>query len=159
MKSQPKRRLEATRFTQESAFAIESSGIEKVHEQTCRGLKSKPEILIVEDDLSFSQMLESILRDYSLISAANGAIGLDLFRQKSPDLVITDLIMPQMNGFQLIEELNKYSHVPIIAISGYEIDYRSYHNHIVRESTAAFLTKPFILSDLLTLIDQKLSRY
>ena len=78
-------------------------------------------ILLIEDD----QMLRRALRialvksGYEVVEAGNGHEGLMAFKAKPVDLVVTDLIMPEMEGVETIQVLRKLSpYLPIIAISG-----------------------------------------
>ena len=78
-------------------------------------------LLVVEDDDDFSETLAEIFQaaGYSVKQANNGHKGLHLCRQWRPHIVVTDLIMPEMEGITLIRELtNDASHPTIIAISG-----------------------------------------
>ncbi len=67
----------------------------------------KKVILIVEDDPTVGESIRSLLRKrgYSILLASNGKEALHLFRQEMVDLVITDLVMPKMDGIQLLEEV------------------------------------------------------
>ena len=114
------------------------------------------EILVVDDDLNLCQLVENALKPFQVICANNGLVALELFRQRSPDLVITDLVMPGMTGFQLIQELSKYGNVPIIAMSGYDVDHKSYDHYILQEFSQSFLPKPFQLFDLTSLVEESL---
>jgi DNA-binding response OmpR family regulator len=80
-----------------------------------------PKILIIDDDDDFRSMLCDLLtrEDYVVTEATDGKDGMRKFREKSPDLIITDIIMPEQDGTGLIMELNLLkSTTPIIAISG-----------------------------------------
>jgi len=65
----------------------------------------KKVVLIVEDDPTVGESIRSLLkkRGYEILLASNGKEGLHLFRQKTVDLVITDLVMPKMDGIELLE--------------------------------------------------------
>lgn len=80
-----------------------------------------PHILIIDDDDLFRMMLKDLLETegYQISEANNGESGLSQFHKSRPDLVITDIIMPDKEGFQTIRELQKASPtIKIIAISG-----------------------------------------
>lgn len=110
--------------------------------------RERAEILIVDDERDFTDMLESVLKDYDIITAHNGEMALSLFKQRSPDLVLTDIVMPKMNGAELIKELAKYANTPVIAFSGYVLDIGSYEHFVVHEATTKFLEKPFSFDEL-----------
>ncbi len=79
-------------------------------------------ILIIDDDPDILDVLNLSLSGlYNVISAANGKEGLELAKSKSPDLVITDYMMPVMNGPQFVRELRKdvlLRHLPVIMLTG-----------------------------------------
>lgn len=87
-------------------------------------------ILIVDDDETGRNLLSRLLssHDYQIIPAENGEQALELFREHTPDLIITDLNMPVMDGFQLAEAIRqdpKSAHIPIIYISALYRDMQS----------------------------------
>ena len=78
-------------------------------------------ILLIDDDKDFRSMLCDLLtrEGYVVVEAKDGKDGLSKFHEESPDLVITDIIMPEQDGTGVIIELNNLkSTTPIIAISG-----------------------------------------
>ena len=80
-------------------------------------------ILIIDDESTTRVFLRSFLETegYEITEAANGRIGLELYRQKPTDLVITDIIMPELNGLDMLLELTReFLHAKVIAISGAE---------------------------------------
>lgn len=80
-----------------------------------------PSILIIDDDAQILKMLRQILEreSYDVTEAFNGKQGLRLYRENPTDLVITDIIMPEKEGIEIIIELKRdYPDVKIIAISG-----------------------------------------
>jgi DNA-binding response OmpR family regulator len=79
------------------------------------------QILVIDDDNNIRPLLRDFLEQdgYEVMEAENGKIGLKLVRENGPDLVITDLIMPEKEGMETIGELRRdFPHVKIIAISG-----------------------------------------
>jgi DNA-binding NtrC family response regulator len=78
-------------------------------------------ILVIDDDAVVRQTLTAILEDggYEVMSAEDGRRGMAAFRNERPDLVITDIIMPEQEGIQTIIEMRKSTpDAKIIAISG-----------------------------------------
>ena len=76
---------------------------------------------MIDDELQIRRLFIQKMADsdYEIIEASNGNEGLKLYREHKPDLVITDLIMPEKEGIETITELKKENpHVKIIAISG-----------------------------------------
>ena len=79
------------------------------------------QILIIDDESQIRLVLKKMLvrEGFSVISASDGKEGMKLFKKDVVDLVITDIIMPEKEGVEVIMELKKdYPDVPIIAISG-----------------------------------------
>src|SRR5687767_12071103 len=79
-------------------------------------------ILVVDDDehilRSLSQYLE--LEDFNVVSASSGPEALKLFEQEKPDLLVLDVMMPGMDGFQVLETLRKNpdtAHVPVLMLT------------------------------------------
>jgi DNA-binding response OmpR family regulator len=78
-------------------------------------------ILVIDDDMMVRETIIEILESagYDVLSAEDGKRGLALFLRERPDLVITDIIMPEMEGLQTITEIRRSgSAVKVIAISG-----------------------------------------
>jgi two-component system response regulator (stage 0 sporulation protein F) len=78
-------------------------------------------ILIIDDEESVRALLRSVLEaaGYEVTEAANGRQGLELYRQRPTDLVITDILMPVMNGLDMLLDLTReFLHAKVIAISG-----------------------------------------
>lgn len=78
-------------------------------------------ILVIDDETSVREFLCAMLTQegYEVVEAADGKVGMRLFRERPSDLVITDLIMPEKEGIETIMELRRdFPDVKIIAISG-----------------------------------------
>jgi two-component system response regulator (stage 0 sporulation protein F) len=78
-------------------------------------------ILIIDDEEIIRALLRSVLEaaGYEVTEAANGRIGLELYRQNPKDLVITDILMPELNGLDMLLELTReFLRAKVIAISG-----------------------------------------
>ncbi|MFK7951080.1 MAG: ATP-binding protein [Saprospiraceae bacterium] len=83
--------------------------------------ESKPLILVVEDNLEVSEYLQSILQlKYRLVFAHNGAKALEKLENIQPNLILSDIMMPKMNGFELVKQLKKskkWQQIPIIILT------------------------------------------
>lgn len=66
-------------------------------------------VLIIEDDVSISNMYQMKLKQqgYTVIVADNGSDGLEVAKKEKPDLILLDVILPQLDGFSVLEELKK----------------------------------------------------
>ena len=81
----------------------------------------KKKILVIDDDVQFRTMMVEMLerKQFEVFAAADGEEGINIWQDVKPDLVITDIIMPNKEGIETILELNrKNKNVKIIAISG-----------------------------------------
>ena len=113
-----------------------------------------PEILLVEDNQDMRQFIKGhLLKDFIIIEATNGKEGLNKAIAQPPDLLITDLMMPKMDGMQLCSQLKskvETSHVPIIMLTAKA----GLENKIEGLEIGAdeYLTKPFELKELLVRI-------
>ena len=84
-------------------------------------MKKTKRILVIDDEVTALNLLQKIFEGegYEVHMATNGREGVELFRRQPCDLVITDLVMPVMDGLQTILELREIaSDLPVIAISG-----------------------------------------
>jgi two-component system chemotaxis response regulator CheY len=87
----------------------------------------KPSILLVEDNKYLRRLLYNILEGkYKVYTAENGLDALLILKQiAAPSLIITDLIMPEMDGYELIKNIKSsgfYKHIPVFVITGNELD-------------------------------------
>ncbi|WP_163324731.1 hybrid sensor histidine kinase/response regulator transcription factor [Draconibacterium mangrovi] len=90
-------------------------------DEVTSGNKTKPTILIVEDNFDLRSFLLQTLRSgYRVLGAENGKIGLEMAKKYSPELIISDVMMPVMDGIELCSRLKKNiqtSHIPIILLT------------------------------------------
>lgn len=115
-------------------------------------------ILLVDDEPQITRVLRTALstQGYSLRVAGNGVQGLEAAHEWKPDLVITDLAMPEMDGVELCRELRAVSQVPIIVLSVRNQD------RIKIEALDAgaddYVTKPFSIQELQARVRAQLRR-
>ncbi len=110
-------------------------------------------VLLVEDDNTVRQSIRIYFEDsgFSIVEASDGLEALDIFRAQMPDLVLTDLMMPRLNGIELITALkNENPDTPIIVVSGKG----SLEDAIqaVRQGAWDYVTKPIFDMTALELI-------
>jgi len=117
-------------------------------------------ILVMDDDVTFRKMLRKILEreGYETIEATDGKEGMRLFRAAPADLVITDILMPEQEGIETIQELKRdFAGVKIIAISGGgRLDPEEYLRTAEQFGAARTLSKPFDREELLGAIRELL---
>ena len=126
----------------------------EVYSSVDRALSSQP-ILIVDDDAGMRTMLETVLivEGYQVKLARNGREALRLISQERPALVLLDLMMPVMNGWEFLQEIQKlsqFSNLPIVLLSASRDLVRAAR----QSSIKAYLPKPFELDKLLLYIEQ-----
>jgi two-component system KDP operon response regulator KdpE len=121
-------------------------------------MNDRPRILVVDDEPQLTRVLRTGLssRGYDVRAAADGLTALDTFNDWNPDLVITDLGMPNMNGIELCRRLRAISQVPIIVLSAKGEE----ETKVEALDTGAddFVTKPFGIDELLARVRASLRR-
>ncbi|MGO8919190.1 MAG: response regulator [Stellaceae bacterium] len=116
-------------------------------------------VLVIEDDVGLRRVVaRAVSRQYSVVEAENGRDGLEMFRKHRPDVVVTDILMPQKDGIETIREIREM--VPaakIIAISGGGMSHNLMFLDIARAfGVDAVLSKPFPLAELLQTLERLL---
>ena len=131
---------------------------EKIVQQVVE--KNKLKILVAEDNPSNYMLFESILKkDYQLIHAWNGREAVELFKEHDPHLVLMDINMPELNGFQAVQEIRKIScTVPVIAVTAYA--YASDEEKIMASGFDGYTAKPInanlLRSKIIALLEKHL---
>lgn len=122
----------------------------------------QPSILVIDDDQGFCSVLHSVLsRDgYQVTAVSDGHLALKLYDQNKYDLVISDLIMPELDGVGLIMGLRKiHPEAAILAMSGGGVvPAETYLRLATAFRVNAVLRKPFAMSHLLEVVKQELTR-
>ena len=118
----------------------------------------KKRILIVDDEVSILKFLRSNLEDrgYAVISASNGEEALNTIEMELPDLIVLDVMMPKMDGFEVCRRLREWSHIPIIMLSarGDEKD----KVKCLDLGADDYIVKPFGASELMARVSAVLRR-
>ncbi len=112
-------------------------------------------VTVVEDTAELRVYLKETLSRYfnRVYTAENGAEGLKQIKEKLPDIIISDVMMPRMNGFELCSQVKSdldISHIPFILLTAYS-DPRNMHTGY-KTGADAFLSKPFDVDTLLALV-------
>lgn len=114
-------------------------------------------ILLVEDDIAVLEATSEVLADegYAVVTASNGQEALDRLDHSMPDVVLLDLMMPVMNGWQFAQEFRKIpgaKKVPIIVLSAG----RDVAQSARSLGASDYLVKPFDIEELLTKVSRVL---
>ena len=118
----------------------------------------RPLIMTVDDDRELLKLLERLLEleGYRVTGISDSSEAVTLINERKPDLVILDIMMPGLSGYQVVEMVRQYSDVPIIMLTA-RCEVSS-----LKQALAAgaddYLTKPFRTSELVSRIGAKLRR-
>ncbi|TDS13659.1 CRP-like cAMP-binding protein [Maribacter caenipelagi] len=118
-------------------------------------------ILLIEDDKALRENTEELLElaDYDVITASNGKIGIEAAIEKIPDLIICDIMMPEVDGYGVLENLSnneKTKQIPFIFLSA-----KTEHKEIRKGMDLGaddYLTKPFEEEDLMSAVESRLAK-
>ena len=115
-------------------------------------------ILVVDDERQIVRMLRASLQSsgYEVLSAQNGVEAFEKFQSGRPDLIITDLAMPEMNGLELTQAVRRMDETPIIVLSVRDTD--AMKVKALDEGADDYLIKPFSMPELLARIRAQLRR-
>lgn len=115
-------------------------------------------ILIAEDDDDIRSLLRLYLEGegYRVLEASDGAAALRLAREETPDMAVLDVMMPEMNGFELTRALRKYSDIPILILSAKSQD----NDKILGLNLGAddYIAKPFNPVEIVARVKAQLRR-
>ncbi len=122
----------------------------------------KQKILVIEDELSLRKDIIEMLNfeGFEVVEAENGLAGVKVAREHLPDLIICDIMMPELNGYEVLEELHKTSDtktIPFIFLTA-RTDKQDRRKGM-DEGADDFLTKPFNVEDLLNTIRVRMEKH
>lgn len=149
-------------LTPETKENQDSVGVaeETIEKTIARDILAKDRLLVVEDNDDLRKFLVTELsHQYEVFEAADGEIGVDLSLSKSPDLIISDVMMPKMDGFELCQQIKsnlQTSHIPVILLtarSSEELKITGYQS-----GADEYLSKPFNLDILLLRIEKLIAQ-
>jgi DNA-binding response OmpR family regulator len=121
-----------------------------------------PKILVVDDEPDVVSLLEATLRadGFDVVKAYDGIGALDLISSEKPDLVLLDIMMPMMSGYEVCEQIKsnpQTRNIPVVCLSSaHSPDARA---HSLRSGAATLVTKPFLSAELLTQIRRHLPKH
>ncbi|GIV96680.1 MAG: Fis family transcriptional regulator [Herpetosiphonaceae bacterium] len=111
-------------------------------------------VFVIDDDMGLQMVLEIALREagYNVVLANNGLEGLSRLEKQRPDMVICDIMMPQMDGVEVFEQVKERlqdENIPIIIVTA--LNRRPWFSQLEDEG-AVILRKPFEVDELLALV-------
>ncbi|MGA9719406.1 MAG: response regulator transcription factor [Acidobacteriaceae bacterium] len=115
-------------------------------------------ILVVDDEPQITRVLRASLSSsgYEVLLARDGVEAFDLFRESAPDLVITDLFMPRMDGIELTRAIRQLGDTPVIILSVREQE--TMKVAALDEGADDYVTKPFSMQELLARVRAQLRK-
>ena len=119
------------------------------------------QVLIVDDSPTETHLLREMLEKngHSVITAENGSLGVKVCKEKKPDLVLMDVVMPELNGFQATRQLSKdpeTAHIPIIIVT--TKDQETDRLWGLKQGARDYLTKPVSEKALMTTLKSLLGQ-
>lgn len=121
---------------------------------------TEPKVLIVDDDASLLESIADLLliSDFAVVTASNGAEALSVIERERPDCIISDVMMPELDGYGLLEAIrghDAWSSIPVILITAYDRPFpRGAKRDVIPD---AVLSKPFDVDHLLGVIRDHIS--
>lgn len=118
-------------------------------------------VLIVDDSPTETHVLTTILKKhgYEVVTAESGEAGVEVARQELPDLVLMDVVMPGLNGFQATRQLKKdpaTTHIPVVIVTTKDQETDKIWG--MRQGAKDYLTKPVVEKNLIETIQAILGR-
>lgn len=120
----------------------------------------KPKLVIVDDEADIRRLIAFLLRSYDLYEAQNGRRGLELIREMQPDLVLLDVMMPEMTGLEVLAAMRENpltASIPVILLSA-----KGQADEIergLRSGAARYQVKPFESQALRACVEEVLREY
>ncbi len=120
----------------------------------------KPKLVIVDDEADIRRLIAFLLRSYDLHEAQNGSRALELIRETQPDLVLLDVMMPEMTGLEVLEAMRQNpltASIPVVLLSA-----KGQTDEIergMRSGAARYLVKPFESQALRACVEEVLLEY
>ncbi len=117
-------------------------------------MKKKKRVLVVDDHPKVLRFVEIDLklRGFEVVTTTSGKEALELVKSAEPDIMLLDIIMPGMDGFEVLEKLRNFTDLPVIAFSASPGN----HDGAMRAGANDFMPKPFDADDMVGRINKLL---
>ncbi len=121
-------------------------------------MEEKPTILAIDDDENVLKLIRAnlTLEGYSILTASDGIEGIRIFEDSSPALILLDVMMPGINGLDVIKQIRRISNTPIIMLTAKD-DMKTLEQALGLGADD-YLTKPFSLRELTARVQSKIKR-
>lgn len=118
----------------------------------------KVSVLVVDDDTHILRMLQRMLEleGYQVLTASSGVAALDIFDEKTPELVLLDIMLPDMDGYTVCRNIHEFSQIPIIMITAKDSDEEKVQG--LDAGADDYVTKPFSANELVARVRAVLRR-
>ena len=116
-------------------------------------MKAKKKVLVIDDENDILLIIKSALHEegYDVTTANNGYDGLALAEDASPDLIILDIMMPEMDGFEVLQQLKeneKTAQIPVVILTG--LSSKDKIREALNKGIDYYIVKPFEYQDLVS---------
>lgn len=117
--------------------------------------KSIKKILVIDDEKYITHSIKEYLTDYEITTANNGLKGFEYLKNDNFDLIVTDIVMPEMEGMEFIFKMRKLnSQIPIIVMTGHPLGRNCIPLARSLDFVVGVIEKPYILEELFELIKE-----
>ena len=116
-------------------------------------------ILIIDDDKDLCGLLERELKkeSFNIIVCHDGQTGLDAFKTRNYHLVILDIMLPVMNGYDVLTEIRKLNNVPVLMLTAKDSEIDKVSG--LRLGADDYLTKPFLIAEFIARVQSLIRRF
>jgi signal transduction histidine kinase/ligand-binding sensor domain-containing protein/DNA-binding response OmpR family regulator len=148
----PKNRIKSVDINEENQRIKNDSEemIESIYDEKQTGNRSRAYVLLVEDDLDMNDFISSSLNPHFKVKIAyNGKAGIEAAKRFMPDVIVTDIMMPEMDGIEMVKQLQQdvnTSHIPIIFLTAKTT--RENEQEGLQSGAVDYVYKPFSMSSL-----------
>ena len=116
-------------------------------------------ILLIDDDKDLCNLLERELKNenFEVIVCHDGQTGLDTFKKQNYQLIILDIMLPAMNGYDVLTEIRKLNNVPVLMLTAKDSEIDKVSG--LRLGADDYLTKPFLMAEFVARVQSLIRRF